>query len=188
MTDDDMTHEEPTPERARERPATARLPLLPWSIASALAIAAIVLSIWKVNLRGDRDRVQERLATALQDNATLRQQANATAYQLTPTEQGPANASGTAFFSLSGSGVLTVANLPQPEAGKAYQLWYLTGQMNPPIPGGTLVIDAQGIGFMLIPSDVGQFSEIGITAEPEGGSATPTGPMLLTSTVSGARG
>lgn len=188
MTNDGTTHEEPTPERSPERPARARIPLLPWSIASALAIAAIVLSIWNVDVRGDRDRVQERLATALQDNAILRQQANATAYQLTRTEQGPANASGTAFFSLSGSGVLTVANLPQPESGRVYQLWYLAGPMNPPIPGGAFATDAQGVGFMLIPSDVGQFNEIGISIEPEGGSAAPTGPMLLTSAVSGARG
>lgn len=183
-----MSHDVAPPEPDVRRPPVSRQSLLPWGVASLLAIVAIGLSIWSVQLRNDRDAIQERLASALQDNATLRQQATASAYQLTPTAQGPANASGTAFFALSGSGVLTVANLPAPEEGKVYQLWYLAGQMNPPVPGGTFTIDAQGIGFMLIPADVGAFTAIGVSTEPEGGSAAPAGPMLLTSAVSGARG
>ncbi|HVL26377.1 MAG TPA: anti-sigma factor [Thermomicrobiales bacterium] len=186
-----MTHDESTTTAAppsATAPLFGRAQILPWAVASVAVLAALALSIWNANLRSDHDRLQGRLATALQENATIRQNANASAYQLRPTEQGPANANATAWFSLNGSGVLSVANLPQPKEGTTYQLWYLTDPSQAPIPGGTFTVDAQGMGFMLIPADVGTFSSIGISAEPEGGSATLSGPLLLSSDVSGARG
>jgi len=187
MTHDDPTAARPNPGRPTPQVLT-RAQILPWLVASVAILAALGLSIWNANLRSERDRLQGRLETALAENATIRQHANASVYQLRPTEQGPANAHATAWFSLNGSGVLSVANLPQPGEDQVYQFWYQTGETGTLVPGGTFSVDAQGVGFMLIPADVGQFNAIAISAEPSGGSATPTGPLLLSSEVSGARG
>ncbi len=186
-----MSHDNqatPSPRTTPAAPLLTRSQVLPWLVTSLAVLAALGLSIWNVSLRGDRDRLQDRLATALAENATIRQHANASVYQLRPTEQGPANAHATAWLSLNGSGVLSVANLPQPGEGRVYQFWYQTGTQGTLVPGGTFTVDAQGVGFMLIPADVGQFTGIAISAEPSGGSAAPTGPLLLSSEVSGARG
>jgi hypothetical protein len=186
-----MTDEQPTasvqPGRTANTPILPRAQILPWGVASLAVVVAFGVSLWGVNLRGERDDLQDRLTTALTENAEIRQNANASSYQLQPTAQGPANAHATLWLSLSGSGVLSTANLPQPDEGFTYQLWYMTDPMAAPIPGGTFTVDKQGVGFTLIPADVGPFTTIGISVEPEGGSTT-LGVLLLSSDVSGARG
>jgi hypothetical protein len=186
MTDEQQTASGQSRE-ATGTPMLQRAQILPWGVASLAVMVALGVSIWSVNLRSERDDLRGRLTTALTENAEIRQNANASSYQLQPTEQGPANAHATLWLSLSGSGVLSTANLPQPEEGFTYQLWYMTDPMTAPIPGGTFTVDEQGIGFMLIPADVGPFTTIGISAEAEGGSATLS-VLLLSSDVSGARG
>jgi hypothetical protein len=186
-----MTNDQGTPSGARHDsagPMFQRAQILPWAVASLAVVVAFGVSIWSVNLRSDRDDLQGRLTTAFAEIAAIRQNANATVYQLQPTQQGPANAHATLWLSINGSGVLSTANLPQPEPGHTYQLWYMTNPTAAPIPGGTFAVDEQGLGFMLIPADAGQFSAIGISSEPEGGSTTLSGPLLLSSDVAGARG
>lgn len=160
-----------------------------WPVASGVAIAALLgMLVWNINLRGDVDDLEEQLSSLVRDNAALRENANATVYQLTPTSDAPDNAHAQAWFSVQGSGVLSVANLPVLSEGRSYQLWYSTDSPTTPIPGGTFRVDDTGQGFMLIPSDVGVIASIAITEEPAGGSQAPSGPVLLASDVSGARG
>lgn len=158
----------------------------------ALAIAGIALLagmiVWNLILRNDVSALEERLASVESENATIRASANATVYQLMPTSDAPQNANGQAWFSIQGSGVLSVANLPQPEDGMAYQLWYITDSPTNPVPGGTFTVSGTGQGFMLIPADVDGVTSIALSIEPDGGSASPTGDILLTSDVSDARG
>jgi anti-sigma-K factor RskA len=144
--------------------------------------------IWNISLRNDVDDLEQRIAAIQGENTTLRESANATVYQLLPTEDAPSNAHAQAWFSIQGSGVLSVANLPQLEAGTTYQFWYITDSPTNPVPGGTFTVDSNGQGFMLIPADVSGVTSIAISIEPEGGSASPTGTILLTSDVSDARG
>lgn len=144
--------------------------------------------IWNVSLRGDVRQVEKELTAATLDAASLRERANATVYQLVSTGEGPDNANGQAWFSVQGSGVLSVANMPVLPEGSTYQLWYGTDSPTSPIPGGTFTVSETGQGFMLIPADVRVISSISITQEPEGGSQTPGSPALLESDVDGARG
>lgn len=177
----------PRPRRQPSRgiPATGNL----WPIITGVVLAALLgTMIWNVNLRGDVGALEEDLAAAVNDNASLRESANATVYQLTPTQDGPENAHAQAWFTVQGSGVLSVANMPTPGEGRIYQLWYITDSPTTPIPGGTFPVDGTGQGFMLIPADVGAISSIAISEEPAGGSQAPSGPILLVSEVSGARG
>ncbi|MBA2468607.1 MAG: anti-sigma factor [Chloroflexia bacterium] len=150
-----------------------------------LVLAAV---IWAVTLRDDRDRADDRIAALEQEIAAFRERSNATGYQLTPTADAPANAGGTAFFALDGSGVISVTNLPAAPEGRSYQVWYYPTAEAEPLPGATFTIDENGTGFMLIPADVGVFTTISVTLEPEAGTTTPSGPVFLEGTTGGARG
>lgn len=180
--------------RAVEHPVALRRmalpsdPRLPWLLTGLLALLLIGAIIWGFGQRDKADTTQANNQTLTRELAQVRAGANATAYTLTPTKDGPASARGTAFYALTGSGMLQIAGLPPLAAGQRYQLWYFPKPDQKPIPGGTFALDAQGIGFMLIPSDVGNFAQIGISREPEKGSQAPTGPMLVTGTVNAARG
>lgn len=157
-------------------------------VTTIALVALLGMVIWNINLRNDVNDLEQDLAFAQGDNEALRARANATVYQLTPTQDGPENAHAQAWFSLEGSGVLSVANMPVPADGRTYQLWYVTDNPNSPIPGGTFAVDESGQAFMLIPADVSGVTSIAISEEPEGGSQEPGGPILLVSDIDGARG
>ncbi len=158
-----------------------------------LAIGLLVLAlagtlIWAVSLRSELSETQSDLTEAQTEIETLRQQANATAYQLLPTVDAPTNANGTAFFSLDGTGVIFVANLDPAPEGRSYQVWYYPTADAAPLPGATFPVDDTGVGYTLIPADVGLFTQVTVTLEPEAGSEAPSGPVLLTGATGGARG
>lgn len=205
-----MEQHDPTPQR-RTRPASrlaepgARRPKKPraarrsgpaipvtggwWPIATGIALVALLgMIVWNVNLRDDVADLNDRLAIATGDLTDLRSRANASVYQLLPTSDAPDNANAQAWFSIQGSGVLSVANLPVLAEGRTYQLWYMTDNPNAPVPGGTFSVDETGQGFMLIPADVTGVTSIAITEEATGGAQEPTGPVLLSSDIDGARG
>jgi len=184
----------PEPSRRQPRSGTRMRSNLPlavglWPIISGVLLIALIGSlVWNINLRNDVDHHKQEASVAREEAATLRQRANATVYQLLPVGDSPANANGQVWFSVQGSGVLSVANLPALADGRIYQLWYGTADSTGRIPGGTFTIDETGQGFMLIPADVGTISSIGISEEPAGGSQEPSGGMILESQVDGARG
>lgn len=161
----------------------------PWSVVTTIALAALLgMVIWNINLRGDVQDLEQDLAAAETDARALRAQANATVYHLAPSQDGPENAHAQAWFSLQGSGVLSVANMPALPQGRTYQLWYVTDNPNAPIPGGTFAVDENGQAFMLIPADVSGVTSLAISEEPEGGSQQPGGRILLQTDLDGARG
>ena len=182
-----------TPKRATERSGVAtRTSTDPRALLGAIgalaAIALVGMLVWNVNLRGEVQDLRQELDSIRTENSSLRESANATVYQLLPTADAPQNAHAQAWFSIQGSGVLSVANMPPLEDGTTYQFWYVTDSPNAPIPGGTFAVDGNGQGFMLIPADVDGVTSIAVSIEPEGGSSAPTGTILLSSDVSDARG
>jgi hypothetical protein len=180
---------DPATQRIVPVPRDRRTHLIPWAVAAVLAIM-LAITTWRTvdlgneldDARAERDAIAAQLLDA-------QVQAGATAYRLNATPDGPANASGTAFMPDSGSGVLAVVNLPAAPAGNTWQLWYISDQNAPPVPGPTFATDANGMGYSLIPADVGAFGTIAISLEPAAGSAIPTTPMVLQGTATqGARG
>ena len=153
-----------------------------------LALALVIALVWAISLRSELESTRDDLAAAQAEIDTLRAQANATAYHLLPTADDPANANGTAFFALDGTGVIFVANLEPAPEGRNYQVWYYPTVDSEPLPGAIFQVDATGVGSMLIPADVGLFTQITVTLEPEAGSAAPSGPLLLVGSTGGARG
>lgn len=161
---------------------------IPWLIAAAAMIASIGLAVWVSSLRGEIDDANDRIAALTDERDQLEQSATASAYDLSPTAQGPERASGTMFLTASGSGVLNVVNLPQTDDGESYQVWFLPEDEGEPIPGGNFDVDDRGTGFMLVSPDVGTFRGVAISVEPESGSTSPTSTFLLAGAGAGARG
>jgi anti-sigma-K factor RskA len=157
-------------------------------ILLALAVAVLAAAFWAVSLRGDLESARDENTVLQQEIDLLRSQANATAYELAPSADAPQNALGTAFFSLNGSGVISVANLAPLQEGRRYQVWFYPTSEAEPIPGATFAVDEHGSAFMLIPADVGVFTNLSITVEPEAGTTSPTGPVILSGSTGGARG
>ncbi len=153
-----------------------------------LAGLLLVSILWGVALRRDVDRAEDRTAALEAEIAAIREGANATSYQLLPAAGAPPNAAGTAFFALDGTGVISVVNLEPAPEGRSYQVWFYPTAGSTPLPGATFSLDENGTGFMLIPADVGVFTSLSVTLEPEAGTTTPSGPLILQGTTGGARG
>lgn len=76
-------------------------------------------------------------------------------------------------------GLLYVQNFPQLEAGRTYQLWFTRGEER--VSAGTFSVDEVGTGTLLftITEAIDDYTWSRITEEPESGSPTPTGPVVV---------
>lgn len=163
----------PTPIRS-----LSRLPR-PWLAAAAMTLVSVGAIVWALALLGQtHDRAREIRAQAT-EIAQIRHDANATAFTMSATADGPNAANGTFFFSSrQPQAVLLVQGLKPPAQGRVYQLWYLNGA-TAPNPGGTFDIDQNGNGFVVMAPGPGSFTGVALTQEPAGGSTTPTLPILM---------
>lgn len=77
--------------------------------------------------------------------------------------------------------VLVLWNLPSLEAGQTYQAWLIDAE-GKRVSGGLFApVDGNRYTTITIraPAPLRQFVGLGVTVEPEGGSAGPTGPRVL---------
>lgn len=75
--------------------------------------------------------------------------------------------------------ILHVYHLPPLKQGKVYQVWLIrNGQRD---SGGLFTVDEEGEGTLLIiaPRPLREYTALGITIEPAGGSPGPTSPRVL---------
>lgn len=160
---------------------------LPATVALACIGLALITTIWAV-VNHNRINSLSTEADNLRDQiATLRENANATAYTFVPTDIAPANVQGVAYVGTSGSGAVAINNLPPAGDSEVYQLWLLGDTNDSAIAAGTLLINQQGQGFALLPANASGYSRIAISLEPQG-SEEPSGAFLLVAEVNPARG
>jgi anti-sigma-K factor RskA len=76
-------------------------------------------------------------------------------------------------------GLFSVRNLPELAAGQTYQGWLMRGNEDPLSIGVFKVEDGTGILIFEIGESIGEFEQVGITAEPDGGSPGPTSDPVL---------
>lgn len=80
--------------------------------------------------------------------------------------------------------VLTANNLPSLEPHKAYQLWLLPSNGNPPVPYQTFKPDSRGnVAVIMQVVDSQAPKAFAVTVETEKGSQTPTMPIVLAGSV-----
>ena len=90
------------------------------------------------------------------------------------------NAYGTIVVDMDDNeGVLAVRGLPQLGPDSRYQLWLKRG--NQVESGGLFRVDEEGYGSLLIkiPGGFRGFRTFGVSVEPAGGSASPSGSLVL---------
>lgn len=79
--------------------------------------------------------------------------------------------------------VLLAAGLQPAPEGKVYEAWVIAG--GAPVPAGTFQVDASGKAVLRLPTvdETRSVKTFAVTIEPAGGTAAPTGPMVLAGAV-----
>ncbi|MGI4758704.1 MAG: anti-sigma factor domain-containing protein [Janthinobacterium lividum] len=111
---------------------------------------------------------------ALSDPTALRVTLTVPKQKKTPSGRGT-------YVPNRGTLLFTASNLPALHGNRVYELWLMPADGSNPIPAGTFVPDAQGNATVVSTSFQRSIAAKGfaITAEPAGGSQTPTLPILL---------
>jgi anti-sigma-K factor RskA len=86
----------------------------------------------------------------------------------------------------SGEAAVVLAGVPPPPPGKTYELWAIRGDKAPE-PAGLFTVGPDGVVAtrterVVRPEEVAAFA---VSIEPEGGSTSPTGPIVLVGKVAG---
>ncbi|WP_419806319.1 anti-sigma factor domain-containing protein [Terriglobus sp.] len=89
-----------------------------------------------------------------------------------------------AYLASTGALVFIGSNLPVPETNKVYELWLMPSDGSAPIPAGTFVPDAAGNATVVNAKFRQNVAANGfaVTIENQGGSQTPTLPLVLAGT------
>jgi anti-sigma-K factor RskA len=161
-----------------------------WAVAAA-AIGAAGLQYQQNKATGSQlaelqDKYTQSLADASKASIVFDTLTDASAKQVAlrlPSSKEPPIPEGHAsYLPKKGSIVFVANNLGQLQANTTYELWLIPAGPNAkPIPAGTFKPDSEGRASVVtagLPVGVvaGAF---GVTIEPEGGSATPTLPIVL---------
>lgn len=152
----------------------ARLRMRP--IVPTLAAAILLLVLTNLYWFGRVGRL-ERQAT--EQTAALAGLVNAPAVALY-ADASPAWAQGVVYAPPNGQmALLCVYNMAALPAGKTYQLWLIKdGQRD---SGGVFQVTPDGFGVLIVrpARPFSEYSAVGITVEPLGGSPAPTSPRVL---------
>jgi len=91
---------------------------------------------------------------------------------------------GTATVSISSSKdalVVRMKDVPAPPPGKVYQMWLIPKDGSAPVSEG--LMDAEALSKPAVVKGIRSAASLGITVEPEGGSASPTLPTVAAATL-----
>ena len=170
----------------REKKRTPAWTWIPWAAVAALLILCANLFV-RVRILDDQlavnealtkaSRDQNRRAHALMDAMTAPMAQHVT---LTTGKTPPAPTARATYLASRGALMLQASNMQPLPPNKMYELWVIP-MSGAPIPAGMFRPDASGSGSVMLPSiPVGvQAKAFGITIENEGGSMTPTMPIVL---------
>ncbi|MCC7023667.1 MAG: anti-sigma factor [Thermomicrobiales bacterium] len=162
----------PAPDRAREgapfgQPISRRVLIA----ASAAVFLATALVGWSYEQQGAMGQ-EQRISALMSDPRA--------AYPLDDSDL-PITASGVVFAEPTGRDVYLIANgLPALPGNQRYQVWFFTTE-DTQVSAGLVSAGADGAVRALLqtPAPFADYVGVGLTAEPESGSAAPTSGMVL---------
>ena len=143
-----------------------------WAVAAALAALVIAFGAWGLSLQRQIDNQAASRARFLE----LARRPDA---HMVPLEAAEGSvAKGMLIYTDSEAAVWAVA-LPPLEGAEVFQCWWIDKD-GERVSGGSFVAgEGPGIWFIPMPSNAEDFDGIGITLEPDGNSADPRGPRIL---------
>jgi hypothetical protein len=147
---------------------------------AALQAQVAQLQAANTELQQARDTLQQQVQ-ADQNRLALIANANPAQTVMLPGTAEAPEARG-AFYSGDGQGLLLVRGLEPLSAQQSYQLWLIPPADGAPVPAGLVEVDAADAPTWLavpIPPSAQDFAAVGVSIEPAGGSAAPTGPIVL---------
>jgi anti-sigma-K factor RskA len=101
-------------------------------------------------------------------------------FALVATKSQPVPEGRASYMQKTGTLVFTAQHLPALPPQKVYQLWLIPASGSAPMPFGTFKPDAQGNAAMIMPNmEKAAPKMFAVTIEPEGGSQTPTMPIVM---------
>jgi len=179
-----------------------------WTVApvfASLVLAIFAILLWRENVR-QRDRLEALRADAARTQAAVEEakhllalltdpgamHVTLAAAQARPQPGSPARAgvaragvrepAGKAIYMpRNGALVFMASNLAPLAPAKTYELWLVPMHGEKPMPAGMFKPDPQGNAVVMMPPLTAgvEARTFAVTIEPEGGSATPTLPMVL---------
>ncbi|GAA3766622.1 anti-sigma factor domain-containing protein [Terriglobus aquaticus] len=159
-----------------------------WSLAAAVTVAAVFALRDDFNLREQVSQQQTALsaaeASASRSETVLQtlQSASTQHFQLAATDAAPTPNGRVAYLPERGTLVFQGSNLETLQPYKTYELWLIpVGQGRQPVPAGLFKPDAHGYATVVLPPLPKGLvaANFGVTIEDDGGSSTPTLPILL---------
>jgi hypothetical protein len=175
-------------ERPKRRVGLGIFAGLGWAAAAALAFFAFTLHQNSASLRGtiaSRAGEVERLnAEAANSHQLLEALTDPKAVRVALTakpQPKPSPIGGVTYDSDKGTLVFLASNLDPLQLYKVYELWIIPADGSAPIPAGTFHSDDSGNASLIMP-DLPKgivAKSFGVTVEDDGGSQTPTLPIVL---------
>jgi hypothetical protein len=165
------------------------LPWIGWAAAAGLAVATGDLYHGREALRStattQASQIDHLTADAVAARQVLDTMTDSSAMRVTLTTKGasaPLPTGRATYVANKGTLIFLASNLEPLQPAKTYELWLIpAGEGQNPIPAGTFHPDARGNASVImppLPKGV-QAKAFGVTIEDEGGSATPTQPIIL---------
>jgi anti-sigma-K factor RskA len=160
-----------------------------WAVAAGLAVAIGDLYHGREALRGtvttQASQIDHLTADAAAARQVLETMTDSSAMRVTLTTKGvtaPLPTGRATYVASKGTLIFLASNLQPLQPAKTYELWLIpAGEGQNPIPAGTFHPDARGNASVImppLPKGV-EAKAFGVTIEDEGGSATPTQPIIL---------
>lgn len=149
---------------ARRRRRSPRSSTGRWILAGAAAAAIVVGGVTVSNL--GPDSVQEEVLSASDvQQRTIELPTGGTAEVATSAGENAA--------------VVTLSGVPAPPQGSVYQMWRVPADGSDPVSVGTMTGEEVAGTKATELTDIDPYSAVALTVEPDGGSPTPTLPVVL---------
>lgn len=162
-----------------------------WAVAAGLAVTAGLQYRDRQALQGDlaaanvkAEHSSASLAAAQETLQTLTDQGamQVSLHQMVNGKLEPPAPEGRASYVADKGSLVFIGNHLQPlQPYKTYELWLIPADGKDPIPAGTFKPDARGVATVVMPDlPKGIAAKMfGVTIEDDGGSKTPTAPIVL---------
>lgn len=162
-------------------------PWLGWALAAGLAVTAGNFYMQRTALQGSLAEQKDQIAQLTADAATAHAvmetmtDRNAMRVTLTKAQTAPVPQARATYVAEKGMLIFQANNLEPLQPAKVYELWLIPANGSSPIPAGTFHPDEHGYASVMmppLPKGV-QAKAFGVTIENEGGSQTPTLPIIM---------
>ncbi|MEO8735256.1 MAG: anti-sigma factor [Edaphobacter sp.] len=163
------------------------LPWVGWALAAGLAVTSGNLYLQRETLRGSVAEQSSQVAQLTTDAASAREvmdtmtDRNAMRVTLTKAQTAPVPQARATYVADKGTLIFLANNMSPLQPEKVYELWLIPANGSAPIPAGTFHPDERGNASVImppLPKGV-EAKAFGVTIENEGGSQTPTLPIIM---------